>query len=277
MADSTLEFWTPERLRAARPEEPPKPFKKVPPEREEAGPEVSSDPAFVPQGDLTRFPFQSIGRLFFSKNGISYSGSAAFVVPNPNAIVTSAHNLLSGNGSAQNILFIPAMINSGDVNGQNFGVFPQIAGGQGVAWAVDRQWDPQNPDRAYDIGFVLMAPRSDGRTLSQVVAPIAMLVDQINTGATEWLTVGYPVQPSNPQIRMMMQEGSFQSQAGGVVYKFGDGLLGGTSGSPWLRAGSNPAATNGIHSGSEDPGVTSASPYLTLATQDQLLGTLHAG
>lgn len=120
-----------------------------------------------------------------------------------------------------------------------------------------------------------MGPRADGRTLSQVVTPISMLVDQVNNAQTQWLTVGYPVQPSNPQVRMMMQEGSFESQANGVVNKFGDGLLGGTSGSPWLRAGANPAATNGIHSGSEDPEVTSASPYLTLANQARLLEMLR--
>jgi hypothetical protein len=277
MSDSILEFWTPERLREAIPEKPPEPFKRPDPAPAPAAPEVNSDPSFVPDDDLPRFPFQSIGRLFFSKNGNPYTGSAAFVVHDSNAIVTSAHNLISGNGAAQNILFIPAMIDIHDVNGQHFGVFPQIAGGQGVAWAVDRQWNPGNPDRAYDIGFVRMGPRGDGKTLSQVVTPIGMLVDQINTAQTEWLTVGYPVQESNPRVRMMMQEGSFQSQARGVVTKFGDGLLGGTSGGPWLRAGANPAMTNGIHSGSEDPGVTSVSPYLTLAGQARLWEQPHTG
>lgn len=131
MADSILEFWTPERLRAARPEAPPRPFKRPVPARAQTAPAVAGEPILVPQGELPRFPFQSIGRLFFWKNSAPYTGSASFVVPDPNAIVTSAHNLISGNGVAQNILFIPAMINSGDINGQLFGVFPQIAGGQG--------------------------------------------------------------------------------------------------------------------------------------------------
>ena len=55
-----------------------------------------------------------------------------------------------GSERAENILFIPGFIAP---TTQSFGSYPQIPGGEGEAWFVDPNWDPNN---IQDFSFLIL-------------------------------------------------------------------------------------------------------------------------
>ncbi len=262
MSNSIFELWTPERIRSAV--------------AEDRTALWASDAKFVSLEDLPKYPYQSIGRLFYNRNGVAYTASASYVDTGTSSIFTAAHVLDAAAGPATDILFIPAMLDKTDVKGKLFGCFPQIPGGKGTAWYVDPGWNSAKPNRAYDLGAVILGNNQYKKSIESLIKAIPVLADEKNTRETNWTTFGYPVQKNNPEIRMMYQTGSFISQSAGAVTKDGDGLTGGVSGGPWLRGGSIPAKTNGIHSGSDDIGVSTVSPYFTVDQLERMTSLLSS-
>ena len=133
----------------------------------------------------------------------------------------------------------------------------------GMLLQQSEKWDPTagHSDDAYDFGIVQLAPRADGKNVGQVVRPIPIVLDAVNTkGETSWDTLGYPDRPDNPDEKMMTQTGTYIDLDKGAAVKVSqDGYGGGGSGSRWLRDGK--AEANGVHVSANS--TTSASPYFT--------------
>ena len=190
MAEITLQAWTEERFRSAIP--------KVKRSKERAGPPpppevlalaTNTKATIVPDEDLTKFPYQSAGRLFFDVKGTAYTGSAYVADWNgaKNILFTAAHNLLDDVGgkpvASTDVIFIPAMKDKKDTNGSLYGKYAAIA----IGW--NKTWNPStgHDDDAYDFGIVKLAPRSDGKNVGEVVKPIPIVLSATNTvGSTSW-------------------------------------------------------------------------------------------
>ena len=129
----------------------------------------------------------------------------------------------------------------------NFGKYAQIPGGEGVAWAVNPNWNPNNLQADYDSAIIHLDKDPDtGKYVDEVVIPIQVLTNQTYDTKSEWNSIGYPTPFSgNPSGKMCEQTGTFyrMSSSGGSFYKYG-GLPGGTSGGPWILAGTNDSGHN---------------------------------
>jgi hypothetical protein len=84
-AEEILAYWTPERLAAAQPFGEGHPAdenrawpaaRQVSPAAEEPG-ALTFETTPVPTDELEKFPYQSVGKLFFSMGGENWAGSAA--------------------------------------------------------------------------------------------------------------------------------------------------------------------------------------------------------
>ena len=186
-------------------------------------------------------------------------------------VMTAAHCLKPREGdTATNIFFIPGFI---PPDMKKFGSYPQIPGGEGVAWSVDPNWDPNNIQARYDHGMIkLDKDPNTGKYVDEVVVPIQILSNQQYTPESGWNTIGYPmVSSENPLGKMTERIGSFHRRGNGTVYKYG-AVPKGMSGGPWIyhNAGSNGQA-NGVHAGSVDTAAENCevSPYFT-STVDEL-------
>lgn len=93
-------------------------------------------------GKYTTFPISTVGKLFFTQNGLNYVCSASIV--NANTIATAGHCVHAGNNSAagwsSNFVFCPSHNASGCVNGSWGWVYAATSG----------QWYQSGlPDRDY--------------------------------------------------------------------------------------------------------------------------------
>ena len=270
MTSAILSYWSPERLASAQPET--MAYGKHIEEREASIRDVASESdrtqkvtvqaagslRIVPDDTVRKFPYQSVGKLFYTKvspSGPSRDSYASAWVVNASSqlhvIMTAAHCLKRGAETATNILFIPGFI---PPNAKLFGSYPQIPGGEGVAWSVDPNWDPNNMQSRYDLGIIKLSVDPDTRKyVDDVVIPIQMLSNQQYSSRSEWNTIGYPIASSqNPDGKMVERSGTFyrMSSDGGAVYKYGT-LPKGTSGGPWIYTGSD-GRSNGIQAGNVD-------------------------
>ena len=274
-----LSYWTPERMAAAQPvpivmygteyiektvvaEDTLRSDKPELPESQEtvqgAGPLQP-----VPDDKVKTFPYQSVGKLFFNVGESHFTASAWVVSSQLHIVMTAAHCLKPPiGGTATNILFIPGFI---PPDTKVFGSYPQIPGGEGVAWAVDPNWDPNNIQAKYDLGMIkLDKDLNTGKYVDEVVKAIPMLSKQPYTSKSEWNTIGYP--PG----KMHERSGTLFAFSDVTLYKYGT-VLNGMSGGPWIYAGSDGQA-NGIHSGiaKKDTKNCDVSPYFA-STVDELV------
>ena len=249
-----LAYWTPERIRSAVPADDVSYEKQsvVKPGEEQAvpGPLV---PTRVPQTSLTTFPYQCVGRLYFTIQGIR-TWTSAYHIGN-DELYTVAHAVVvkgSTPGSkdyASNLAFIPAMIDYNDHLGQNYGFFPQIPGGPGTAYFPDPNFDPANMQAQYDKCIVKLGVGSKGKTIGQVLPPIQLLKNQQYNKQTDWNTIGYPDANTSPEGFMFEVNGTFvpNSLIHNSMQKYGAAPKG-MSGGPWILSGSGDKS-NGIQAG----------------------------
>ena len=272
-----LDYWTPERLEAAQPEE--HAYGEHIEMREDAAVDDTSGQRvqgagslkIVPDSKVKTFPYQSVGKLFYVKVGPSgtrdsfASAWVANVSSQLHVVLTAAHCLEKGNEHAEKILFIPGFIAP---NTQPFGSYPQIPGGKGEAWFVDPNWDPNNIQAKYDSGVIkLDKDPNTGKYVDEVVIPIQILANQHYTSTSSWNTIGFPVPSSqNPDGKMAERSGTFyrMSSDGGSFYKYGT-LPKATSGGPWILAGSD-HSSNGIQAGNVDN--CAISPYFKTSAEE---------
>ena len=262
-----FELWTDERIKEAKPKaersrEVPQHEAQALREKYQAAVGNNTPATIVPDTDLTKFPYQSAGRLFFDVKGVPYSGSAyvADLKGAKNILFTAAHNLWDAGVVSNNFLFIPAMKDKNDTSGSLYGKYA----GTKIAWCS--KWDPAVDDPQYDFGTVTLAPRTtDGKNVGDVVTPFPVIWDATNQSGVEWLTLGYPSsRTDNPDKKMMQQNGAFVSQKNNIVSDVAQGgrLGGGASGGVWIRGGTGSA--NGVYTGGlKSTPEVAESPYFT--------------
>jgi hypothetical protein len=269
-AQAIVDYWTPERVAAAQPEEHAYGI-HIEDEAEIEMVQGAGSLKIVPDDKVKTFPYESVGKLFYTKVGPSGSRDvyATAWVANMSTIrhvvYTAAHILKRGDMHAEKIIFIPGFI---PPNTYPFGRYPQIQGSEGTAWAVDPNWNPNNPEAKYDQGLVkLDKDTTTGKYVDEVVVPIQISSNQQYTSSTEWNTIGYPVPSSqNPNGKMCERTGTFNTMLYDAVYKFGT-LPKGTSGGPWILANSQ-NSSNGVQAGNRDSIGSTISPYFHSSSEE---------
>lgn len=218
------DYWTPERLAAAQP----RPIPPVPPGWEpKAQPRTSPAPLVAytePVATPAQYPYCCVGKLFFTLDGIDYSGTASVV--NANGLLTAGHNLYDPRtgGWSTRLMFYPAAVP---------GVYP-FGGWEVVGSYVAYEW-VENADNGYDLGFCRTAATgTTHRTaIGLQVGELEILVNQPLQNDTTWEGIGYP---GNDPQRQWSSLGIFVEQVQNSVVKE-DGLARGASGGPWLIDG----------------------------------------
>jgi V8-like Glu-specific endopeptidase len=213
------------------------------PTRQAAPTVLSAEPTARPvQGDDPQ-----VGALFAPDANGSHFCTAS-VVPSlgHNLVMTAAH-CISGRKDASSIAFIP-----GYANGVGpYGVWT------GRALIVDPQWSSSgNPD--YDVGFVVLSP-DDGKNVQDIVG-----ADQIDfdAGYSHLVRVtGYPEKDDAP---VTCENWTTEYSDTQLRFTCG-GFYAGTSGSPWIVAGSaavaHPSKIVGVIGGYQRGGDTNAVSY----------------
>ena len=255
-----LSYWTPDRIVSATPEDPVDDQDVI---DGDSNPGDSGPRRTIPDNEVTKFPYQSVGKLMYTKGKGENKGhhhGTAWVAKFPghhNIIVTAAHCLENRKGTAENIIFIPAFI---PPNTEPFGKYTDIGGGKGKAWAVHPEWVSQVHKSEYDIALIKVMNPDTKEDVAQKVKPIPIISNQKYSKRSEWNQIGYG------DGKMMERRGKYYKKEKDLkVYKYGD-LPDGCSGGPWILTGSDGA--NGVYSASNDN--NGVSPYFKYSEEDLL-------
>jgi hypothetical protein len=174
------------------------------------------------------FPFMAVGRLFFLRDGVRYSCSAASI--GNFAVWTAGHCLHDGKsgdaGWSQQVVFVPAYHNGRAPLGQ---------------WTANVLWTKAgwfaNGDPRYDMGGAILR-RLNGRKISQRVGALGFAWNQ--GFKVHWYAVGYPALAPFAGRRQMLCSASFAAADGSqgipAPVAMGCDLTAGISGGPWLQA-----------------------------------------
>lgn len=258
-------YWTPERMAQARPTPPPFSRGQEPPQpaTRPASTSMALYTLPVPYKRLTDYPFQSIGKLFFTVNGEDREGSAAVVAEN--GLITAAHNLYDHESDSwsEKIWFSPAYYKQTSQYG---------------FWDCDKyfvlhEWETADKYSfilGYDVGFIRLKPGGkDVRAIGKVVKLLPLLVDMTLAPSKDirWDAVGYPGVPppdGSPDFdgeEMWVCAGNFKKMFSNIVDKEGNFTYG-SSGGPWLyQRESGVYEINGIQTGGVPDKETDNSPY----------------
>ena len=268
-SEEILAYWTPENIRSAIPFE--EFLKKSKSEKQKPvaaakGDDVSPRgqlvPTVVPKEKLTTFPYQCVGRLYFTIKGTRTWISAHHV--GANRLLTVAHALVVSGSKpgewvfAELLGFIPAMVNYQDEFGMNYGTYPQIPGGPGQAYFPNNHFNPDDRKADFDICTVFLNKGSTGKYISEVLPPIQLLINLNYTPQAEWNCIGYPDPAVSKDGEMYEISGKFAKKVDTTVQKYGF-TPPGMSGGPWILKDSNNRG-NGIQAGNVDD-TTTISPY----------------
>ncbi len=256
------EYWTPERIKAAKPVSH-KPSETTRKAIEDASPDETGgvDPSTpkrnkAPAGILgtapdlillsepvpnpQQYPWCCVGKLLFTMNGEDCDASAS--VFGKNVILTAAHCLhdLEDDAWAENVIFIPAYTSGEEPFGRwTYGTY-----------TVPQAWEDGQGD-AYDYGTVTL--RKGGNENQSIGDALGYLgyITQL-PAEQEWTDVGYPANISEGEI-MIEETGAFTRtlEHGTIVGKKGD-MAEGASGGPWLLPYEQSLRINGAHSFGDD-------------------------
>jgi V8-like Glu-specific endopeptidase len=267
-----MEYWTPERMKAAKPMSR-KPSSRMRKAMKDANPndKGGTDPSTrkphkAPAGSLgvapeellrsqpvpnpQQYPWRCVGKLFFTMNGIDYDGSASAF--GKNVLLTVAHNLYDDEHGyhAENIIFVPAYTEEEEPFGR---------------WIYDSYTVPQawvdGQGEAYDYGTITLRK---GGEHNQSIGDVVGYLGYITQLATdqEWTDVGYPANISGGEL-MIEDTGPFtRTLDQNTVVGKEDDMTEGASGGPWLLEYELSMRINGVHSFGDDsfPGEA-FSPY----------------
>ena len=198
-----------------------------------------------------------VGSLF-SDGSLSDHYCSASVVDSPGGdlIVTAAHCLDTDPGTT---VFVPGYRNGT----APYGEWKLLSVVEDTRWTSDNDTD-------LDVAFAVVAPL-DGRTLEQVVGANRLVTDpDVGDGASVAVTLtGYPQNKDAPITCSNTASRFADTQLRIVCADFTDG----TSGSPWVVAGSGRAAGDevvGVIGGFEQGGYTAGISYSSYFDQDTL-------
>lgn len=254
------DYWTPERIRAAKPRSllPLKPRSSSPavgagkragkghePDRSGRPAVAGADAAYgVP--DPLKPPFCAIGKLTFNLGEDAFTGTAFAV--DETGLMTAAHNLMDWKTQtrATNIMYIPAyqvgLVEFGFWHDQDFIVAPEWKG-----------------EADYDLGLIKL--KTGGKQNLPIGQVTGWLNVVVNRPPDKWTAVGYPKSRDDAE-KMYADPGDFVDWENDkqLVTKTGDlsDDSEGISGGPWLL-GEDSDSANGVFAGGT--GAVSASPY----------------
>ncbi|ODU03339.1 MAG: hypothetical protein ABS81_14645 [Pseudonocardia sp. SCN 72-86] len=199
----------------------------------------------------------AVGALFDSADvgpdgptGDHFCSGAVVDTPTGDTVVTAAHCVAEGDGSAPdtNLVFVP---------GYHDGVAPFGSWNVSDA-AVDQRWiDGADPD--LDIAFLTVS-RDGAGPIQDVTGAYELTVDPGDGGPVQ--VVGYPEDADAP-----VAPSGLATRFGPTQLRLADAdLPGGTSGGPWLRDGTEIiGVTGGYQQGGESEDISYAS-YLDADT-----------
>ena len=190
----------------------------------------------------TKYPYVTVGKLFFRQNGRSYVGSAASI--GKYAIFTAGHCVHTGNGKASgwstNVVFVPAYKNGAAPRGQ-----------WTASYLITRsRWYNNGIPNGLteDMGGAILHKLS-GKRISQRVG---WLGAAWNWGRYQhWHAVGYPA--AAPYDGKLMWDTQASCAYNGTVsgikpVGIGCDMTGGCSGGPWIRKFGSGQHLNGVNS-----------------------------
>ena len=202
----------------------------------------------VDDKDLTEYPYQSVGRLFWWKKSHmdDLVWVTAFYIGN-NKIMTAAHALDDEDLQSKFGIFVPAMVNEEDYKGENYGSF-----------IVDPSTCVQHPDykpykSCYDNNEPI-TPQYDICTMEvgegcfqswnnpiesidqvEALKPIRLEGNNVRSPDTTWVALGYPYLGG----KMMKVTGSCVTEKSDDLQVAIDiEFLQGMSGGPWFSGNS---------------------------------------
>lgn len=190
----------------------------------------------------TKYPYVTVGKLFFKQNGRSYVGSAASI--GNYAIFTAGHCVHTGSGKASgwstNVVFVPAYKNGAAPRGQ---------------WKAShlitrsRWYNNGIPNGlTEDMGGAVLH-KLNGKKISQRVG---WLGTAWNWGRYQhWHAVGYPAAaPYNGKVMWDTQASyAYNGTVSGIKpVGIGCDMTGGCSGGPWIRRFGSGQHLNGVNS-----------------------------
>jgi V8-like Glu-specific endopeptidase len=301
---AVLAYWTPERMRAARPAPRPSPGRASPhlraaqpavgkPGSVGASERGSDGTGAVAVGAATPaaaagylydypypfsrraverplyslFPYRTVGKVFFTRGQYDYECSGASVNSSPRQIVFTAGHCLYGEGQySYNLVFKPAY---------RFGRSPY-----GTFRGVGKPFVPpayvQSEDSTRDFGAFIVAPNQYGQTLQDAVGYLGFAWNL--SAVQHWDVLGYPAGYPFSGVTMQVCEASYAgTDAGGAgeggtaPIAIGCDMTGGSSGGPWVRGlGRNQGGNqlNGVVSyGYDDEPLGTYGPYFDTAAE----------
>lgn len=222
-----------------------------------AAPGDPSAPASTPADAPPQVAWPAVGALFDSADvgpdgptGDHFCSGAVVDTPTGDTVVTAAHCVAEGDGSAPDtdLVFVP---------GYHDGVAPFGSWKVGDA-AVDRRWiDDADPD--LDIAFLTVS-RDGAGPIQDLTGAYSLTVDPGDGGPVQ--VVGYPEDADAP-----VAPSGVATRFSPTQLRLADAdLPGGTSGGPWLRDGTEIiGVTGGYQQGGESEDVSYAS-YLDADT-----------
>ncbi|WP_432485801.1 trypsin-like serine peptidase [Kineococcus esterisolvens] len=273
--ESALEYWTPERLAAARPAsaDAPAPGGGPAPDAgtatttgastdgtDEEGAQVRtlaggdaplltrrqrSTAAVVTGGAVTvATPWtgdpaitSKVGRLFFTQGGLPYECSASSVeAGNESVVVTAGHCLSEAGHTSTNVIFVPGLAGSE----QPYGRWSATRTFTTPQWLQEDQRTPAALN--HDVGFVVLG-RQDGTTLADRVGALDLAFDAPLDRVTVF---GYPAAGRGGDGSTLQHCTGWRFPDTGGTTDQGTlcDMGGGSSGGPWL-SGFDPAAGTG--------------------------------
>jgi V8-like Glu-specific endopeptidase len=179
-AGEVVDYWTPKRMRNAKPV-----AMAVPPDEPE-------DRQLVPLAapliafeltDTTSFPNRVHGKVFFTKPGGSnfVCSGTVILAPNDATVVTAGHCVADNGLFATNLAFVPGYRNGT----APFGVWAASALATTSQWLLSESFK-------YDVGAAVMARNSKGQELEDVVGGRGILFGEPVSGSVR--AYGYPAQ-----------------------------------------------------------------------------------
>lgn len=202
--------------------------------------------------DPLGYPYRTVGKLFFTRNGSDLVGSAALI--SPNILLTAGHCVYEG-GWSTDLEFYPSY-------GKRAVTDPayRFRGSCAACWP---EW-ANGSDYAYDYGMIWIdaAPGNEIGWLGTLWnAPL---------GGRTWEAVGYPILPSPPfngntMVSVVGQSAFVPPPFNNVIALGSDDMEEGSSGGPWITTWDekSPTHVNGLQSYHEQDDSVEYGPYFT--------------
>lgn len=216
---SVIEYWTPERMRAAVPADVLVDGTSATAAESRAGIARAAEP---------ENPRPELGKVFFTIGGVDYVCSGTATSSSNGDVVTTAGHCLhegGGGGFASRFTFVPAYNDGAAPHGQwtASDLFTS------TGWA-------NSGDFAVDAGFAVMNENGAGQSLTDVVGSYPIAFDQGR--GLSYTSYGYPAaSPFNGQ-RLFSCSGTARTDPGGSTTQgIPCDMTGGSSGGGWITGG----------------------------------------